>query len=118
MQNICATEKISEKKNEKSIAVLFRSALRWSQDSVSSPFSPFRHTSTSSVSSGGSIESGERALLTRSVESTSKNPDSLIARQALELLVACLQLRPSHIGKDRAVELRLEKRPRSFRHWT
>nr|CAB3267565.1 ubiquitin carboxyl-terminal hydrolase 48-like [Phallusia mammillata] len=78
----------------------FLRAQRWSQDSVSSSaaVSPFRHTSTSSVSSGGSMESSDhRPYVFRGDESACKSADSLIARQALELLVACLELRPSHL---------------------
>ena len=62
--------------------------------------SPFRQASTSSVSSVGSTEMMEPSYSTRADDLPDKNADSLIARQALELLVSCLRLRSSHLGKS------------------
>ena len=62
--------------------------------------SPFRHASTSSVSSAGSAEPMDAPNPPRHHDEVpDKNTDSLIARQALELLVSCLKLRSSHLGE-------------------
>ena len=83
------------------IVIIFSRGRRWSRESSSSSaMSPFRQASTSSVSSAGSTEMMEPSYSTRADDLPDKNADSLIARQALELLVSCLRLRSSHLGKS------------------
>ena len=77
----------------------FLKGCRWSRESTSSSaLSPFRQASTSSVSSAGSAEPMDAPNPGRSHdEGLDKTADSLIAQQALELLVSCLKLRSSHL---------------------
>ncbi|CAK8688756.1 unnamed protein product [Clavelina lepadiformis] len=76
----------------------FLKGRRCSRESVTSTaMSPFRHASTSSMSSTGSVEMMEPSYVVNQDTFTNQNADLLIARQTLELLVLCLKLRPSHL---------------------
>lgn len=79
---------------------------RWSKESSSSSvsvsnISPYvgRSISTGSISSSGSAESESHMRGVHSRHDPPLNPDTVVAQQALELLVTCLQLRSSHIDR-------------------
>ncbi|XP_077972925.1 ubiquitin carboxyl-terminal hydrolase 24-like [Styela clava] len=84
----------------------FSRARRWSRESSSSSvsvsnISPYigRNTSTGSISSAGSVESESQSVFGNLGQRNEPppNPDAVVAQQALELLITCLQLRSSHL---------------------